>query len=159
LQTAIRELIEAGHAGEDGEIVELRKSVEEAIDDLLPVAESSGIQLCYSSGPVCPIWFEPPRLRQGLFHLLGFVITSGGRGAVVKIELEEPGEEVLLELTMTEPGDFASTASPEQELSRRLGLGIARTIFEAAGGSLIINRSAECRSLEVRLPQGVDRTS
>ncbi len=40
LATAIRELIEAGQAGEDGEILELRKAVEEAVNDLLPVARS-----------------------------------------------------------------------------------------------------------------------
>lgn len=159
LATAIRELIEAGEGGEDGETLELRKAVEEAIDDLLPVAESAGIQLCYRSGPACRIWFDPSRLRQGLFHLLGFVISSGARGAVVEIDLEEPGDEVVLGLTVAEAGDVASTASPQQELPRRLGLGIARTIFEAAGGSLTINCSTECRSVEVRLPREVGRAS
>jgi C4-dicarboxylate-specific signal transduction histidine kinase len=159
LATAIRELIDAGQAAEGSEILELRKAVDEAIDDLLPVAESAGIQLCYRSGPACRIWFNPSRLRQGLFHLLGFVLSSSARGAVVKIDLKELAEEVVLGLTVAEVGDVASTASPEQELSQRLGLGIARTIFEAARGSLSINHSSECRSVEVRLLRGAGRAS
>ena len=77
----------------------------------------------------------------------------------MEIDLEEPGDEVVLELTVAEARDVASAASPEQEQPRRLGLGIARTIFEAAGGSLTINCSAECRSVEVRLPREVGQAS
>ena len=32
--------------------------------DLLPVAESAGVQVCYFPGPVCPVWFDAPRLRR-----------------------------------------------------------------------------------------------
>jgi C4-dicarboxylate-specific signal transduction histidine kinase len=157
LATAMRELFDAGQAGEDGEILELRRAVEDTVGDLLPVAESAGVRICYSPCSACPVWFDAARLRQGLFHLLGFAVSSGGPGAVVKIELEDRGEEALLGLTLSggETSAGQSTASSDQELSRRLGLGIARAIFEAAGGSVTVEHSAECRSVEVRLPRKV----
>ena len=86
LATAIRELFDAGQAGEDGEVLELRWVVEDAVADLLPVAESAGVQICYSPRSPCPVWFDAQRLRQGLFHLLAFGFASGGPGAVLKIE-------------------------------------------------------------------------
>ncbi len=38
------------------------------------------------------------------------------------------------------------------ELARRLGLAIARGIFQAAGGGLRLEGSGDCLSVEVRLP-------
>lgn len=156
LATAIRELFDASLAGEGGEVMELRRAVEEAVGDLLPVAESAGVQVCYLPGPACPVWFDALRLRQGLFHLIGFAIGSGGPGAAVRIELAEHGAELGLRLTISGSQgicDEPSNANSDLELLRRLGLGIARAIFEAAGGSLSIARSAEGRSVDVRLPR------
>ncbi len=157
LAIAMRELFDASEAGDDGEVLELHKAVEDAISDLLPVAESGGVQVCYAPGPGCPVWFEAPRLRQALFHLLGFVVSSCSPDGVVKIELQEQGEEVVLVLTASggHPLDEASTTGSDQELSRRLGLGIARAIFEASGGTVSVEQSAQCRSVEVRLPRRV----
>jgi hypothetical protein len=53
LATTMRELFDAGQAGEGGEVLELRRAVEDAVGDLLPVAESAGVQFCYLSGPAC----------------------------------------------------------------------------------------------------------
>jgi signal transduction histidine kinase len=92
-------------------------------------------------------------LRQGLFHLIGFVLGSGGSNAAFKIELAERGADAALALTVRREGFNAgpSTTNSDQDLSRRLGLGIARAIFEAAGGSLSVERGAEGLSVEVRL--------
>ncbi len=106
LATAIRELFDAGQAGEDGEVLELRWVVEDAVADLLPVAQSVGVQVCYSPRSPCPVWFDAQRLRQGLFHLLAFGFASGGPGAVMKIEMEERGAEVWLTLTLSGRGEF-----------------------------------------------------
>ncbi len=46
LATAIRELFDAGQPGGSGDLLELRRAVEEAVADLLPVAESAGVQVC-----------------------------------------------------------------------------------------------------------------
>jgi len=151
LATAIRELFDASHVGEGVEALELQRAVAEAVGDLLPVAESAGVQVCYLPGPACRLWFDGQRLRQGLFHLIGFAIGSGG--ARVKIDLAERGAEAVLTLTVTPVAACAgpSPVHSDQELLRRLGLGIARAIFEAAGGSLTVKRGAESLSIAVKL--------
>jgi two-component system, OmpR family, sensor kinase len=166
LATAIRELFDAGQAGEDGEVLELRWVVEDAVTDLLPVAQSVGVQVCYSPCSPYPVWFDAQRLRQGLFHLLAFGLASGGPGVVLTIEMEERGAEVVLRLTLSGQGEFdgAPAAGPNHEhlpndLVRRLGLGIARAIFEAAGGSLGLEHGTGSLSVEVRLPRNGTRLS
>jgi C4-dicarboxylate-specific signal transduction histidine kinase len=166
LATAIRELFDAGQAGEDGEVLELRWVVEDAVADLLPVAQSAGVQVCYSPRFSCPVWFDAQRLRQGLFHLLAFGFASGGPGVVMTIEMEERGADVVLTLTLSGRGEFegAPAAGPNHEhlptdLVRRLGLGIARAIFEAAGGSLGLEHGTDSLSVEVRLPRNGTRLS
>jgi hypothetical protein len=136
LATAIRELFDAGQAGEGVEVLELRRAVADTVDDLLPVAESAGVQICFMPGPACRVRFDARRLRQGLFQVIGFVI--GSSATAVRIELAESGTEALLRLTVSRAGvyDRPSNANSYQELLRRLGLGIAPAIFEAAGGSL-----------------------
>jgi C4-dicarboxylate-specific signal transduction histidine kinase len=151
LATAIRELSGAGQPGGSGDLLELRREVEEAIADLLPVAESAGVQVCFAPGPACPVWFDASRLRQGLFHLVGFAI---GSGAAVAIELAERAAQAMLGLTISGPGVGGDTpADPGLELWRRLGLGIARAIFEASGGSCRVERSPASLRVEVRILQ------
>ena len=157
LSTAIRELFDAGQAGE-GEVLDLHRAVEDAVGDLLPVAESAGVHVCRSLRSPCPVWFDAHGLRQGLFHLLGFGLASGGPGSVMKIGMEERGMEVLLALTISGQGGLggASAAGPNHghlpdDMAQRLGLGIARAIFEAGGGSLRLEHGADCLIVEVRL--------
>jgi C4-dicarboxylate-specific signal transduction histidine kinase len=155
----IRELFEAGEAGEDCGVLPLQVAVASAIDDVRLMAEAAGVQICWVPGPPCPVWFEAQRLRSALFHLLGFVVGWGGRGSVVRIELAEGGERSLLALSVSgkgpaQPQACSSNSWDEerpQELSRRLGLGIARAIFEAAGGIFRAERKSEGMSVEIRL--------
>jgi C4-dicarboxylate-specific signal transduction histidine kinase len=167
LAMGMRELFDAGQAGEDCEILLLQVAVESAIADVLLVAEVAGVRIsCLPRSP-CPVWFEAQRLRSGLFHLLGFVVGCGDRGSVVKIELKECGEQALLALTVSGAGPAnpqasssnAGEADRPQELARRLGLGIARATFEAAGGSFRAERSLESTSVEIRLPRAGARVS
>jgi signal transduction histidine kinase len=151
LATAIREVFDASWPGENCEVLDLRRAVEEAVTDLLPVAEAAGVQICHGPGPTCPVWFDGPRLRQGLFHLIGFVIRSGGAGAVVRIELVARDAEAILALTVSGGcGRVAPSAgNSDLELLQRLALGIARAIFEAQGGSFHAEHRTECLSVEV----------
>ena len=152
LATAIRELFDAGQPSGRGDLLELRRAVEEVITDLLPVAESAGVQVCFVPGSACAVWFDASRLRQGLFHLLGFAIGSSGSGAALTIDLAEPGAEALLALTISGPGAGHDHAPDSNlELWRRLGLGIARAIFEAPGGSCEVQRSPASLHVEVRI--------
>ena len=91
LASGIRELFDASEAGEDCEALPLQTAVQSAVSDLLPVAEAAGVRICYLPRSGCPVRFEAQRLRQGLFHLLGFAVSVGGRGAVVKIEVGRRG--------------------------------------------------------------------
>lgn len=152
LATAIRELFDAGQPGGRGDLLDLRRAVEEAVADLLPVAESAGVQVCLLPGPACPVWFDAPRLRQGLFHLVGFAIGSSGSGAAVTTDLAECGAEAMLGLTISGPGAGHDHApDSDLELWRRLGLGIARAIFEAAGGSCEGERNPASLRVAVRI--------
>jgi signal transduction histidine kinase len=151
LATAIRELFDASRPGENGEVLDLRRAVEEAVTDLLPVAEAAGVQICHAPGPACPVWFDQLRLRQGLFQLIGFVIGSGGPGGAVGIELKSRGAKAILSLTVSGACDHseASADNSDLQLLQSLGLEIARAIFEAQGESFHAERRAECLSVEV----------
>jgi DNA-binding response OmpR family regulator len=89
LVTGLRGLFDPAEAGEGCEVLHLQAAVHDSLSDWLPLAESTGVRICYLPRSACPGWFEAQRLRRGLFHLLGFVVGSGGDGAVVKIELAE----------------------------------------------------------------------
>ena len=154
LSTGIRELLEAGQASEDCELLPLQAAVQAAINDLLLLAESKGVQICYSPGAAGLVWFEARRLRQGLFHLLGSALSAGGPGAVVRIEMVEAGEEVVLALTVSGEAHRANLSEDEQ-LALRLGLGIARATFEAVGGRFRVERGVDGLGVEVRLRRNI----
>lgn len=162
LATALRELFNASQAGEDGELLELRQAVGHAVDDLRPVAESVGVQVHYVALSACPIWFDAKRLRQGLFHLLGFMLGSRGPGAELTIALNQRREQSVLSLTVSGPEECGNATNGEphpehlpQELVRRFELGLARSIFEAGGADFSVERSPEGVSVEVRLGRAV----
>lgn len=89
---------------------------------------------------------------------MGFVIGSGG--SHVLIELAELGAEAALKLTVSRVGipDGLPSANSDQELLRRLGLGIARAIFEAAGGTLTVESGVEGLSVQVRILRKQERS-
>jgi hypothetical protein len=153
LATAIRELLDAGHPGEKADAFDLSHAVGAAVDDLLPVAESAGVQIVYVPPPPCPVWFDGHRLRQGLFHLVGSLIGMGGHGSVLTIELEagDPQTVLGLKLSGVTNSNGKSEPQPDRELLQRLELGISRAIFEAAGGSFNVERSAQRFTVNVRL--------
>ncbi len=153
LATAIRELFDAGHPGEKADVFDLSHAVGDAIDDLSPVAESLGITIAHLPQPACAVWFDPHRLRQGLFHLLGSLIGMGAQGSVLKIELEAPRLQTVLRLKLSAIADNngESEPQPDRELLQRLELGISRAIFEAAGGSFSFERRAQSFTVNIRL--------
>jgi C4-dicarboxylate-specific signal transduction histidine kinase len=158
LATAIRELFDAGNPGENPEAVALSRAVEQTVADLLPVAESAGIQIRYQPAPEYWVCFDPLRLRQGLFHLLGSLVGCSQPGSIMKIELSQGRDEVELKLCLSgygfgETSDLLKpdTEHPPEKLIRRLGMGIARAVFEAGGGSFNVERGAEGRNVEVKL--------
>jgi hypothetical protein len=165
LTMGIRELFEAGQAGEDCEVLPLQVAVACAIDDVLLVAEAARVRICWVAGSAFPVLFEAQPLRSALFHLLGFVVGCGRRGSVVRFELEECGEQSQLRPTVSgeNPGDdqtsglISADDDPHRKLAQRLGLGIAHAVFEAAGGSFRVERKHDDMKVEVRLARARTR--
>jgi hypothetical protein len=153
LATAIRELLDAGNPGEKAYLFDLSHAVGDAVDDLLLVAESSGVEIAFVSPPPCPVWFDAQRLRQGLFHLFGSLIGMGVQGSVLKIELDAGGPQTLLGLNLSSVAESngESDPRPDQKLLQRLDLGIARAIFEAAGGTFSLRRNPQNFTVNVLL--------
>jgi signal transduction histidine kinase len=153
LATAIRELFDASHVGENADVLDLQRAVGDAVGDMLPVAVSAGIELNLVPRSQCPVWFDAKRLRQGIFHLLASLIGIGRRGSVLKIELNARGLQTKLCLTLSGVAGRNGTSEPQpdRELQQRLELGISRAIFQAAGGSFNVERNAQLFMVNVRL--------
>ena len=166
LATAIRELFDAGQAGEDGEVLELRWVVEDAVTDLLPVAQSAGCQVCYSPRSPYPVWFDAHRLRQGIFHLLALACFGRAwRGDEDRYWKSVAPKRVDADLSRA---DAHSMAHPRLDqittICRMIWRGgwgwESRAIFEAAaGGSLRLEHGTDSLSVEVRLPRNGTRLS
>ncbi|MFL6305544.1 MAG: sensor histidine kinase [Candidatus Sulfotelmatobacter sp.] len=159
LATAIRELLDASHPGEKAGVFDLSQAVGDAVGDVMLVAEAAGVEIAYVAPPLCPVWFDAHRLRQGLFHLLGSLISMGSPGSVLKIKLDDCGPQTGLCLNLSGMADSngesdrQSGRQSDQELLQRLELGIARTIFEAAGGSFSLERRTQSFTVNVLLPR------
>jgi two-component system heavy metal sensor histidine kinase CusS len=159
LAGGIRELLEAADPGDDRRVLALDGCLRETVRDWLPVAESAQVRLLLRCRAPCHVRFESRRLRQGLFHLLQYVLDDAGAGAAVDLEAAERGGEAVLVVTASR-GDVPALQNPAsensekkaQELARRLGLAIARGIFEAAGGVWQVEDGEDGWKLEVRLP-------
>jgi signal transduction histidine kinase len=130
---------------------------------LMPLAERARVKFSLIASSDCPVNFETSRLRQALFHLLEFALGASAAGAKVKITAgeEDDGVRVTVEISAVggsgskaqDAGSTAESAERKQrEFKRRLGLAIARRIFETADGSLHAEGSGERSWLEVRLP-------
>ncbi|MBZ5707404.1 MAG: HAMP domain-containing histidine kinase [Acidobacteriia bacterium] len=159
LTCGIRELLEGDDPGDHPQAVALDASVQEAVLDWLPVAEAAQITLLAQNLSPCQVRFEPQRLRRALFHLQEFVLHSAAGDAIVKIDLAQQGGEALLRVA-TSQRDVSSgegsvscdrSESNMEHVQRRLGLAIARSIFEAAGGSFAVKDCEEQLVLEIRL--------
>jgi len=79
---------------------------------------------------------------------------------VVNIEADEQNGEAVIALRVSlntalgavQPLDGRDREFEKRELARRLGLAMARGIFESAGGRLHAETSTETLFLELRLP-------
>jgi len=157
----LRELVSSDDPGEEREVLELEVCLQQVVLDLLPLAEAAGVYLSVRRSSACSVFFEPLRLRRALFYLLEYALETVPRGATIKIEICEQVGEAVLSLAASSPGNTAEPAMPgaaessdglEQQLSRRLQLAIARSLFEAAGGELRAESSQHAFVLEVKLP-------
>jgi K+-sensing histidine kinase KdpD len=161
----LRELAEAANSHQDRERVALTACLREVVADRRPNAGPGGVEISVSSNSDCVVNFEASRLRQALVHLLEFAVGSAAAGAEVAIAVVEDDEAARLTIAVSptailsaEPasedrvaGSAESQERRQREWNRRLGLAIARRIFEVAGGSLRSVNHEGRLSLEVRL--------
>lgn len=163
LAAGLRELLASDDPGEEREVVELEIYLQQAVLDLLPVAELAGVSLSVRRHSGCCVLFEPVRLRRALFYLLEYALGTVPRGTTIEVEIREQDGDAALGLTASAkesaavlspavgPGE-AARKGDEQHLTRRLQLGIARGLLEAAGGWFHLESNGSGLSLEVKLP-------
>jgi signal transduction histidine kinase len=160
---ALRELVEAGNADseKDRHVLSLNAWVREAVEDLMPVADSAGVKLGMASSAECQVSVEARALRTALYHLLGFALDACAGGADVKIMVGEEGNEAVVgvEISPGRPSPPSPAAgTPElaewkrHKLEQRLGAAIAGRIFEGEGGGLRIDSEGTQWCIEARLP-------
>jgi hypothetical protein len=142
----IRQLVEDAPPPQNA-ATSLDEGLRDVIEDLGPVADSMGLTLSHASDPSLLLTIEPPRLRQGLFHLFEFALRSCEPGQHLKIKTATDGDGALL----TVVGRAGKACDLDLELQTRLVLGIARHIFEGAGGSLEVRLKSHF-GLIVHLP-------
>jgi len=159
----LRELWEAGNVQQDQQVFSLAGCLREVLAEVLPVTKSTHVKVALTSGSDCLVNFQASRLRQALFHLLESALGASAGSAKVKITAGEENDGVRVTIEISAVGgsgskahDAVSTAESaerkQREFKRRLGLAIARRIFETADGSLHEEGSEERSWLEVRLP-------
>ena len=163
----LRELTEAGNSGREDERVALASCLRDVVAQLSPMAIPTRVELSVSSGSECVVNFQVGRLRQALVHLIEFALSSAAIDGAVAITVDEEGEGVRLTIVVSPTVSTSVELAPDNRVerttaesqegkqrqwNRRLGLAIARRIFETAGASFETEASGERLWLEVRFP-------
>jgi len=163
--TRIRELLQADDAGDDRQVMPLEDFLRGAISDLQPVAESLQVRMALHGDISGGVLFERRRLRQALFSVLEYALSSSAPFAALEIDVCERYGQVIVLLASspvdTSPNNdhAAHSRNADEEtpastltLQQRLGLAIPRRIIEAAGGSLKTTDSHAGLRIELCLP-------
>lgn len=149
LVAGIRELMESANSNPAAERSNVTECLQGMVDDLRPVAQSMRLSLCLTPAVSIHVAIEPARLRQALFHLLGFALESSAAGSELQIAVFE--EDLKAVLTMQ--GLAPDRPFPQdQALQMRLALAIADRTFETAGGGLHLESTPGRFSLTIHLP-------
>jgi hypothetical protein len=154
LVRAIGELVQAADAGV-ARTLSLDAFVRDAVAEWLPLAQAASIGLLLQVDASCVVSFDPRRLAKAWFHAMDFLIYRSAPGSVVRIGITCCAGEAIIAATL-DRGKMATAVEPVEEdkdpVLRQLGLGIARRIFEAAGGTLRVVFGPARLSLLVQLP-------
>lgn len=164
LVSGLRELFEAEDPGESRKAVELGSYLQEAVEELLPVAESRQVKLALHYRALPSVMADPRRFRHALFHFIEGAIESAAPGSVVTLEAMVRGGQALLELTASreddpsssKPSETADSAALREKMKFvwwRLALAIAARSFEAVGGQVRMKDAGSELTVQVRLPR------
>jgi signal transduction histidine kinase len=135
LTAAIRELVVCETSNGRQHSSDLSACVREVVDDLLPVAESSDLELTLRCRGSCQVTLEAGRLRQAVFYMVEGALNQSRPGSEISICLapvrSEAGLTVLISAPRKETRDSRKYGAANiSALHRRLTLAIARCIFE-----------------------------
>lgn len=152
LVSAIRELVDM-HQGERGDAEELLlgELFKEAVEGLLPVAESRQVSLRLETDAHLPVREERHRLKILTFRLLESALSLARKGSELQVVLGKvvgnEEREVLLTLS------WSPATSPDHSPFSRpeLGLLIAQAGWEQLGGRWTQSLTEERQSCSMRL--------
>ena len=150
---SVREWVEAGRTVTNPERLILNEQVEEAVEDLRPVAETRGVSLSGRREGALPVSADRRRLRQALFNVIGYAVEYCREGGAVEVSLGSSSSSTSASLVVTQEGfeispeDSPALLDPFQLLpsgkktpgtsgESRMALSIAGRILEAVGGRL-----------------------
>ncbi|MBI5016862.1 MAG: GAF domain-containing protein [Deltaproteobacteria bacterium] len=159
--------IEAGRMELDLHDFDLAALAEEAVDDLLPLAQAKGLALtCEREVDRARVLADPNRVREVLNNLLNNAIKFTERGGVrVSVRAEGEGSEITVEDSgvgipegslqeIFEAFKQLDGSSTRAHTGTGLGLSIAKKIVELHGGRMgVVSRVGEGSRFSVWLPR------
>jgi signal transduction histidine kinase/ActR/RegA family two-component response regulator len=129
--------------------IDLRDSLRGAVEAVMPLAESKGLEVRLGAHPTVPVTADPRRLEQIFLNLLSNAVKFTPPGGRVTVDAEVTGPQVQVRVTDNGSGIdpeflphvFERFRQAETDTSRRvdglgLGLFIARQLVEAQSGSI-----------------------
>jgi signal transduction histidine kinase/CheY-like chemotaxis protein len=129
--------------------IDLRDSLRGAVEAIMPLAESKGLEVALGAHPTVPVTADPRRLEQVFLNLLSNAVKFTPPAGRVSIDAEVAGQLVQVRVSDTGSGIdpdflphvFERFRQAEGDTARRvdglgLGLFIARQLVEAQGGTI-----------------------
>jgi CheY-like chemotaxis protein len=158
--------LEAGRFRINNRAENLRQLIDSVVEMLAPKAHEKRIEIAATVSAELPelLDFDPGRIRQVLFNVIGNAVKFTSQGGVLVRALLEDGT-VAISVTDTGPGMTAAEqarifgefeqvgSAPERAGGTGLGLGIASRILAEFGGSLsVTSRKGEGSTFTIRFP-------
>jgi K+-sensing histidine kinase KdpD/CheY-like chemotaxis protein len=141
--------IVAGRASFDPQHMNLGENIRGAVETMMPLAASKGVELRFETPPGLHVVADPRRLEQVFLNLLSNAVKFTPRGGRISVDLTTSGESAEVRVTDTGAGidpsflphvfeRFRQGDSAPTRAAGGLGLGlfISRQLIEAQGGTI-----------------------
>ncbi|HKM49125.1 MAG TPA: hypothetical protein VJX69_16160 [Terriglobales bacterium] len=155
LVEAMREIADIGEEKDTKpETIELTNLLQEAVEELKPVAEVKGVRTFFLAGPEtsCVVRARRAEMASAMFRLVDSVVSLASRGTALQIETYCQSSGMQLRMQWQSEGSGSALSRPE------LGLLIARARLERAGAEWEREAIEAMETLSLRLP-GVSHQS